>query len=199
MPGIWEALRDFRNPCSVLTKSPLLLRDLDLMLEIAAGAPTSTRTCRSRRWTRSPGGRASRTRRTRASGSRRWPSSTGRDPDGRPDRAADAGDQRRARAGRGDPARRAADAGATSIGGIALHLRGEVRGVFMEWLRCYRPDLVSATRSSTRAAPTCRASESDRIAAARCARAPRRDPATRLARQADARRHASAAGRAVQV
>ena len=36
MVGIWEALRDADNPCSVLTKSPLLLRDLDLMLEIAA-------------------------------------------------------------------------------------------------------------------------------------------------------------------
>src|SRR4051795_12254649 len=36
MRGIWEALRDAANPCSVLTKSPLLLRDLDLMKEIAA-------------------------------------------------------------------------------------------------------------------------------------------------------------------
>ena len=36
MRGIWEALRDAANPCSVLTKSPLLLRDLDLMQEIAA-------------------------------------------------------------------------------------------------------------------------------------------------------------------
>ena len=36
MRGIWEALRDFRNPCSILTKSPLLLRDLDLLKEIAA-------------------------------------------------------------------------------------------------------------------------------------------------------------------
>ena len=36
MVGIWEALRDAAQPCSVLTKSPLLLRDLDLMLEIAA-------------------------------------------------------------------------------------------------------------------------------------------------------------------
>jgi DNA repair photolyase len=34
------------------------------------------------------------------------------------------------------------EAGATSIGGIPLHLRGEVRGIFMEWLRSYRPDLV---------------------------------------------------------
>src|SRR5690349_2856197 len=39
MPGIWEAFRDFRNPCSVLTKSPLLLRDLPLMKEVAEVAP----------------------------------------------------------------------------------------------------------------------------------------------------------------
>jgi DNA repair photolyase len=36
----------------------------------------------------------------------------------------------------------AGEMGAVSVGGIALHLRGEVRGVFMEWLRSYRPDLV---------------------------------------------------------
>src|SRR3954470_6202949 len=35
MPGIWEAMRDFANPCSILTKSPLLLRDVALMKEIA--------------------------------------------------------------------------------------------------------------------------------------------------------------------
>jgi hypothetical protein len=29
-----------------------------------------------------------------------------------------------------------------NIGGIPLHLRGEVRGIFMEWLRSYRPYLV---------------------------------------------------------
>ena len=32
--GVWEAMRDFSNPCSVLTKSPLLLRDLDLFREL---------------------------------------------------------------------------------------------------------------------------------------------------------------------
>ena len=37
MRGIWEALRDAANPCSILTKSPLLLRDLDLLKEIARG------------------------------------------------------------------------------------------------------------------------------------------------------------------
>ena len=41
MRGIWEAIRDFANPCSVLTKSPLLLRDLDLLLQIAEVAPVS--------------------------------------------------------------------------------------------------------------------------------------------------------------
>jgi DNA repair photolyase len=41
MQGIWEAMRDFGNPCSVLTKSPLLLRDLPLMLEIAERASFS--------------------------------------------------------------------------------------------------------------------------------------------------------------
>src|SRR5262249_61440098 len=35
-PGIWEARRDYRNPCWGLTRSPLVLRDLDLLKEIAA-------------------------------------------------------------------------------------------------------------------------------------------------------------------
>ena len=34
------------------------------------------------------------------------------------------------------------EAGAVNIGGIPLHLRGEVREIFFEWLRSYRPDLV---------------------------------------------------------
>jgi DNA repair photolyase len=36
----------------------------------------------------------------------------------------------------------AGEMGATGVTGIGLHLRGEVRGVFMDWLRQYRPDLV---------------------------------------------------------
>jgi DNA repair photolyase len=36
----------------------------------------------------------------------------------------------------------AIDAGAKSIGGVALHLRGEVKDVFMDWLRTKRPELV---------------------------------------------------------
>ena len=34
------------------------------------------------------------------------------------------------------------EAGAVNIGGIPLHLRGEVRQMFFEWLQSYRPDLV---------------------------------------------------------
>ena len=35
MPGIWEALLESGTPCSVLTKSPLLLRDMDVMKRLA--------------------------------------------------------------------------------------------------------------------------------------------------------------------
>src|SRR6202000_2626565 len=35
MEGIWQALLDARNPCSILTKSPLLLRDIALLKELA--------------------------------------------------------------------------------------------------------------------------------------------------------------------
>jgi DNA repair photolyase len=35
-----------------------------------------------------------------------------------------------------------AEAGAVHVSGIALHLRGDVRGIFMDWLKSYRPDLV---------------------------------------------------------
>src|SRR5918911_5346189 len=36
--GVLEVLRDYVNPCSVLTKSPLLLRDLDLFVELCETA-----------------------------------------------------------------------------------------------------------------------------------------------------------------
>ena len=37
---------------------------------------------------------------------------------------------------------RAREADATFLGGVALHLRGEVKDVFFGWLREKRPDLV---------------------------------------------------------
>src|SRR5205814_948125 len=82
-----------------------------------------------------------------------------------------------------------ADAGATSIGGIPLHLRGEVRDVFMEWLRSYRPDLVERyEKLYVRGAYVSR-DESDRIrrlvrsapgALSAPAGSSQRDPRTRL-------------------
>jgi DNA repair photolyase len=36
----------------------------------------------------------------------------------------------------------ASEAGAAYVTGIALHLRGDVRGLFFEWLREHRPDLI---------------------------------------------------------
>jgi DNA repair photolyase len=141
MVGIWEALRDAANPCSVLTKSPLLLRDLPLMLEIArrAGfsACLSIPTLDEKAWratephTPSPRARleavAELNRAGIPTGVLIAPLMPGIN---------DAPHQV-------EPLLElAADAGATSIGGIALHLRGDVRKVFMDWMRAQRPDLV---------------------------------------------------------
>jgi DNA repair photolyase len=141
MPGIWEALRDAANPCSVLTKSPLLLRDLPLMREIAGRtelhANLSIPTIDEKAWrasephTPSPRARmeavAELNRAGIPAGVLVAPLMPGINDDPRQVE---------------EILQMAADAGATGIGGIALHLRGEVRGVFMEWLRSYRPDLV---------------------------------------------------------
>ena len=63
MPGIWRALLEQRTPCSVLTKSPLLLRDIDAARGARGARGCSARRCRCRRSTSAPGGRPSRTRR----------------------------------------------------------------------------------------------------------------------------------------
>jgi DNA repair photolyase len=141
MEGIWEALRDACNPCSVLTKSPLLLRDLPLMLQIAerAGfsACLSIPTLDEKAWratephTPSPRARleavAELNRAGIPTGVLIAPLMPGIN---------DAPHQV-------EPLLElAAAAGASSIGGVALHLRREVRQVFMDWLRTQRPDLV---------------------------------------------------------
>ena len=141
MRGIWAALRDHANPCSVLTKSPLLLRDLDLMLEIAAvtdiAANLSIPTMDEKPWrasephTPSPRARmeavAELNRAGIPTGILVAPLMPGINDDPRQvERILEA----------------AGEAGAVGVSGIALHLRGEVRGIFMEWLRSYRPDLV---------------------------------------------------------
>jgi DNA repair photolyase len=142
MPGVWEAFRDYGNPCSVLTKSPLVLRDLPLLKEIAArGIPItanlSVPTLDEKAWratephTPHPRKRleavAELNRAGIPCGVLVAPLMPG---------VNDAPEQV-------EPLLQLADeAGAVHIGGIALHLRGEVRDIWFDWLRAKRPDLV---------------------------------------------------------
>lgn len=142
MPGIWEALRDAANPCSILTKSPLLLRDLPLMKEIAArtdfSAALSIPTVDEKAWratephTPNPRARleavAALTRAGIRTGVLVAPLMPGIND--APEQVAPILEQ-------------ASEAGASYITGIALHLRGDVRGLFFDWLRDNRPDLVA--------------------------------------------------------
>ena len=141
MQGIWEAMRDFANPCSVLTKSPLLLRDLELMREISARtefvANLSIPTLEEKAWratephTPHPRKRiealAELNRAGIATGVLIAPLIPGvNDAPGQVEELVEA----------------VGEAGAQSIGGVGLHLRGEVREIWFDWLRQYRPDLV---------------------------------------------------------
>src|SRR5213079_824128 len=141
MPGIWEAMRDAANPCSILTKSPLLLRDLELMRQINErsefGAALSVPTLDERAWRATEPHTPNPKARLEAVGElNRAGIPTGiliaplmpgiNDSPELVERILEL----------------ATDAGATSIGGIALHLRGEVRGIFFEWLEAHRPDLI---------------------------------------------------------
>jgi DNA repair photolyase len=141
MPGIWEAMRDSRTPSSVLTKSPLLLRDVELMKQIheAAGfaANLSIPTLDEKAWRASEPHTPHPRKRIEAvaelnrqgipCGVLIAPLMPGINDS--PEQVEEILDL-------------CAEAGAVNIGGICLHLRGEVRDVFMDWLRSYRPDLV---------------------------------------------------------
>ena len=142
--------------------------------EAVAGA--SRPTCRCRRSRRRRGGPPSRTRRTRASGSRRWPSSTGPGiPCGHPDRAADAGDQRRPGAGRGDHRAGRRRPARSASAGIALHLRGEVRSSSSTGCASTGPTCCRATSGSTARGAYAPTAERERLSDARHAAArPRR-------------------------
>ena len=145
MQGIWEALRDAAdgagNPCSVLTKSPLLLRDLPLMLEIAQrttiNASLSIPTLDERAWRATePHTPNPRARLEAVAELNRVGIPTGVLIAPLMPGINDAPHQL-------EPLLQGAiDAGATHIGGVALHLRRDVRDVFMDWLRTQRPDLL---------------------------------------------------------
>jgi DNA repair photolyase len=204
MVGIWEALRDAAggagNPCSVLTKSPLLLRDLPLMREIAerAGfsACLSIPTLDERAWratephTPNPRARleavAELNRNGIPTGVLIAPLMPGIN---------DAPEQV-------EPLVRAAvEAEATSIGGMALHLRAGVKEVFMGWLAAQRPDLVERYEQLYGTGAYAPKAERERLSALvrghGHARAGRRGPAP--ARQArDGRLAAAGAGGATR-
>ena len=141
MRGVWEALRDARNPCSILTKSPLLLRDLDLLQEIAEvteiSACLSVPTLDEKAWratephTPSPRARLDAVAKLNAAG---IPTGILIAPlmpgvNDAPEQVAEI-------------VRLATEAGATSIGGQVLFLAGSVREIYFDWLREHRPDLL---------------------------------------------------------
>jgi DNA repair photolyase len=141
MPGIWEAMRDSGTPCSILTKSPLLLRDIELMKEIDAAADFSANlsipTMDGKAWRQTePHTPSPRARMEAVAELNRAGIPTGiliaplipgvNDAPEQVNRILEM----------------AADAGAVSIGGIGLHLRGEVKDIWFDWLRAHRPDLI---------------------------------------------------------
>jgi DNA repair photolyase len=142
MPPVLEALRDADTPVSVLTKSPLALRDIDLYVEMAkrAGASVnmSVPTLDEKVWratephTPHPRARleavAKLNDRGVSSGVLVAPLMPGIN---------DAPEQV-------EPiVEMAREAGASFVGSAALHLRDEVRDVFFGWLQAKRPDLLS--------------------------------------------------------
>jgi DNA repair photolyase len=141
MPGIWEALRDTGTECSVLTKSPLVLRDIELLSEMAGAglfsAALSVPTLDEKMWratephTPHPRARLEAVAELNRAG---IPTSVLVAP---------------LMPGINDDPKQverilemAGEAGARSITPIALHLRPGVRAVFMDWLEGSRPDLV---------------------------------------------------------
>jgi DNA repair photolyase len=162
MPGIWEALRDSRTPCSVLTKSPLVTRDVALLKEMSDiglfSAAFSVPTIDEKAW------RASEPRTP--------------NPYARLEAAAELSRNGIAVSilvaplmpGINDDPRQvekilglAAEAGVTNVMGIHLHVRGEVRDIVMEWLGSYRPDLIPRYEQLYRRGAYAPAAEKDRM------------------------------------
>jgi DNA repair photolyase len=139
--GVLEALRDHANPCSVLTKSPLLLRDLDLFVELVETAGFSANlsigTLDEEVWRRSEPGTPHPKARMAAvrqlveagipCGILMAPILPG---------ISDSPEQLRA------VVRAAADAGASHLTPLTLHLRPGVKEEFLPWLEEAYPELV---------------------------------------------------------
>jgi DNA repair photolyase len=176
--GVLEALRDYANPCSILTKSPLLLRDLDLFTELVSTAGftanLSIGTFDEEVWRRSepgtphPRARMEAVKRLNGAG---VPTGVLVAPilPGISDSPAQLKEVVRA----------AADAGASHVSPIALHLRPGVKEEFMPWLEREYPELVEGYRRMYRGSNAPKATReaiAERVTAAR-RRYPSREPA----------------------
>jgi DNA repair photolyase len=191
MPPILDALRDTRTPVSVLSKSPLPLRDLDLYLELAEAADVSVNfsvpTLDERIWretephTPHPRKRLEAVAKFNQAG---IPSGVLVAPlmpgiNDSPELVEEI-------------VSLAEEAGATFVNGIALHLRPGVKEVFMSWLSTARPDLVPRYEDLYRDRAYAPNAERNRISA--LVRAPNRsrDPRYRRRDELAARRRAQA-------
>ena len=139
--GIWEAMRDFANPCSVLTKSPLLLRDIELMKQLVEvtdfAANLSVPTLDEKAWRETEPHTPHPRKRLEAAGElNRAGIPTGVLIAPLMPGINDAPHQVE------EILELAGEVGARTIGGVGLHLRGELRDIWFDWLRQYRPDLV---------------------------------------------------------
>jgi len=140
--GIWEAMRDFANPCSVLTKSPLLLRDIDLFRELTERtefvANLSVPTLDEKAWRATePHTPHPRKRLEAAAELARNGITTGILIAPLMPGINDSPEQVE------EILELAGESGARVLGGLGLHLRGELREIWFDWLRQYRPDLVA--------------------------------------------------------
>ncbi len=177
MPEILAALGAARTPVSVLTKSPLVMRDVELYERMAKLLPVSVNlsvpTLDEDAWratephTPSPAARldavAELRRRGIESGVLIAPLMPGIN---------DSPEQVR------PIVERARKAGASFLGGVALHLRGEVKDVFYAWLQAKRPDLLP--RYETLYGDRAYMRPEDRKRTTRAVRGWGRDRATRL-------------------
>jgi DNA repair photolyase len=141
MPEILAALEQAETPVSVLTKSPLAIRDIEIYARMAKHLPVSVNlsvpTLDEKAWratephTPSPSARldavAELRKRGIDSGVLIAPLMPGINDT--PEQVQPIVDRAKA-------------AGATFLGGVVLHLRGEVKDVFLAWLKAKRPDLI---------------------------------------------------------
>ena len=173
--GLIEALSEARNPFSILTKSTMILRDLELLVEAAkrttVGISFSIGTLDERAWRASEPGTPPPRQRVEAlrrlvdagieCGVLVAPVLPG---------ISDAPEQLE------EVVNACLDAGASSISSILLHLRPGVRELYLPWLQRERPDLVAAYETMYASPSGYASQEARRAHAGRIARLTRLRP-----------------------